>query len=133
VDHFKKVSLFLLLLLSNISCVHAEDIIKTDAAQLFQGEFDERYFEINHDFEKLRHILLHLVKTTGKMATYCEVKEHGKIEPDQSPLVNEVLPDLLFHALQIANYYHVDLGEKYAERIQFIKNRSNASRKDMTQ
>jgi hypothetical protein len=127
----KKLSLFLFLLMASISRIYAEDIIKTDAAQLFQSEFDEGYFEINHDFEKLRHILLHLVKTTGKMATYCEVKEHGKIEPDQSQLVNEVLPDLLIHALQIANYYHVDLGEKYAERIQCIKKRSSVSQTDV--
>lgn len=58
------------------------------------------------------------------MATYCEVMEHGKIEPDPAAMVDEVLPDLLIHALQIANYYHVDLGEKYAERIQFIIDRS---------
>lgn len=110
--------------------LYAEDIINTHDAQVFQRDFDEKYFEINHDFEKLRHVLLHLVKTTGKMATYCEVKEHGKIEPDPSPLVNEVLSDLLIHALQIANYYQVDLGEKYAERIQFIINRSDSSRKE---
>jgi NTP pyrophosphatase (non-canonical NTP hydrolase) len=103
------------------------DVINTVDAQLFQDDFDAQYFEINHDFEKIRHILLHLVKTTGKMATYCEIKEHGKIEPDTSALVNEVLPDLLIHALQIANYYQVDLGEKYAERIQFIIDRSSKS------
>lgn len=97
--------------------------MNTHDAQKIQEDFDEKYFEIKDDFEKLRHILLHLVKTTGKMASYCEVMEHGKVEPDSSQLVNEVLPDLLMHALQIANYYHVDLGKKYAERIQFIINR----------
>lgn len=103
-------------------------IINTHDAQLFQDEFDEKYFEINQDFEKLRHILLHLVKTTGKMATYCEVKEHGKTEPDAKQLIDEVLPDLLIHALQIANYYQVDLGEKYKERIQYIINRSSSKK-----
>ena len=63
---------------------------------------------------------------TGKMATYCEAKEHGK-EPDASQLVNEVLPDLLIHALQIANYYQVDLGQKYEERIRCIIDRFNKS------
>src|SRR5579872_885997 len=96
---------------------YADGVMDTTDAQRFQADFDDNYFEINRDFEKLRHILLHLVKTTGKMATYCEVMEHGKVDPDASQLVNEVLPDLLIHALQIANYYHVDLGEKYAERI----------------
>lgn len=112
--------LFLVLLPSFIYAM-----IPTHEAQSLQNEFDEKYFEINHDFEKLRHILLHLVKTTGKMAAYCETKEHGKKEPDPSQLIDEVLPDLLIHALQIANYYQVDLGEKYQERLQFIKERSN--------
>lgn len=94
--------------------------INIEIAQTFQKDFDEKYFEINHEFEKLRHILLHLVKTLGKMATYCEIKEHGKIEPDASQLVNEILPDLFIHALQIANHYEVDLGQKYMERLQFL-------------
>jgi len=87
--------------------------------QMVQHEFDEQYWQINAGFEKIRHIFLHLIKTTGKMALYCDIKEHGKIEPDPSQLINEVLPDLLIHALQIANYYEVDLGEKFAERTQF--------------
>lgn len=123
----KKIYLFLLLMLSFERYSDGADAMNTKDAQQLQESFDEKYFEINEDFEKLRHILLHLVKTTGKMATFCEVKEHGKIEPDPSPLVNEVLPDLLIHALQIANHYHVDLGEKYAERLQFIVDRANSS------
>ncbi|MGE0010159.1 MAG: hypothetical protein AB7F19_06515 [Candidatus Babeliales bacterium] len=63
------------------------------------------------------------------MATYCEVKEHGKIEPDPAQLINEVLPDLLLHALQIANFYENDLGERYMERMQFLIQRSIASHK----
>ena len=103
------------------------DDIGCQELQLFQKKFDEKYFEINNGFEKLRHILLHLVKSVGKVATYCEIKEHGKIEPDASQLVDEVLPDLLIHALQIANYYNVDLDEKYAERIHYIMDRSSKS------
>ncbi len=99
--------------------------MNTDEAQSFQREFDEKYFQLNEGFEKLRHIFLHLAKTTGKMAAYCEVKEHGKQEPDPSSMVNEVLPDLFIHALQIANYYSVDLGQKYDERIQQIIKRSS--------
>jgi hypothetical protein len=95
-------------------------------AQQFQREFDEKHFQLNHGFEKIRHILLHLAISTGKMASYCETKEHGK-EPDPQQLLDEVLPDLLIHALQIANHYDVDLGAKYEERIQFILNRSKAN------
>lgn len=99
-----------------------EDIASSDCAalQAFQKDFDEQYFEINHDFEKLRHVLLHLMKTVGKIAAYCEVKERGRTEPDSSEMIDAVLPDLLIHALQIANHYNVDLGEKYEERIKYI-------------
>lgn len=93
--------------------------INTEEAQVFQREFDSKYFEINEGFEKLRHVFLHLVKTSGKMATFCEAMEHGK-DVDPSQVIDEVLPDLLIHALQIANFYDVDLGEKYTERIQFL-------------
>lgn len=92
--------------------------------QKFQYEFDEEYFEINRDFEKLRHVLLHLMKSTGKIAAYCEAKEHKNKEASPNSMINEVLPDLLIHALQIANLYEVDLGEKYEKRIQFIIDRS---------
>lgn len=89
-------------------------------AQAFQREFDEQYFEINTGFEKLRHILLHLVDTTGKMAAYCEAKEHRNREASDMPMIDEVLPDLLIHALQIANHFQVDLGDKFDERIAWI-------------
>lgn len=91
--------------------------------QKFQKELDSKYFEINEGFEKLRHVLLHLMKTTGKIASYCEIKEHGK-DADLSPITDEVLPDLVMHALQIANLFEVDLGEKYADRVQFIIRRA---------
>ena len=91
--------------------------------QQFQKELDGKYFEINEGFEKLRHVLLHLVKTTGKIAAYCECKEHGK-EGDVDPITDEALPDLVMHALQIANLFEVDLGEKYADRVNFIVRRA---------
>lgn len=80
-------------------------------------DYDSKYFEINHDFEKLRHILLHLMKSTGKLASYCEIKEHGK-PADPIQITDEVLPDLYMHALQIANLFEIDLGTKYEERIE---------------
>jgi hypothetical protein len=96
----------------------------TKEVQQFQREFDAEHFQINEGFEKMRHVLLHLMKSTGKMAAYCEIKEHGKMEPNPKVLLDEVLPDLLIHALQIANQYDVDLGAKYKERIEFILNRA---------
>jgi NTP pyrophosphatase (non-canonical NTP hydrolase) len=118
----KYICAFLFLLLPNFSYAAFD----THEMQQFQREFDEENFQINDGFEKIRHILLHLMKSTGKMASYCEVKEHGKTEPDPAELINEVLPDLLMHALQIANQYDVDLGAKYEERIEFIIDRSKA-------
>ena len=91
-------------------------LIDTENAQKFQSGYDERYFQVNKNFEKLRHILLHLVKSVGKMATYCEEMEHGR-ESDSSLVIHEVTPDLLFHALQLANYYQINLGDEYELRI----------------
>ena len=91
--------------------------ISTVDAQKNQLDYDSKYFEINNDFEKLRHILLHLMKSTGKLASYCEIKEHGK-PADSTELTDEVLPDLYMHALQIANLFEVDLATKYEERIE---------------
>ncbi len=116
----KTFTLFLSLLFLGMSPAHAGEVIHTEDAQRFQQDFDGKYFEIHQDFEKLRHTVLHLMKTTGKFAAYCEAKEHGK-EPDASQLVNETIPDLLIYALQIANLYNVDLGEKYDERLQVLK------------
>jgi NTP pyrophosphatase (non-canonical NTP hydrolase) len=106
------------------SFLASEELTNLQEMQKFQKDFDEEYFEINTGFEKLRHVLLHLVKTTGKMANYCEPMEHGK-ETNPSQVMHEVLPDLLIHALQIANYYDINLGEEYNKRIQSIINRSN--------
>lgn len=107
----------------------SEELMNLQEMQKFQKDFDEEYFEINTGFEKLRHVLLHLVKSTGKMATYCESIEHGK-ETNPSQVVDEVLADLLIHALQIANYYDVNLSKKYDERIEFITARAEANRKE---
>lgn len=103
----------------------------TAAMQKDQREFDTQFFDKaycknDQDFEKLRHILLHLMKTVGKIASYCEIKEHGKpADPDE--LTNAALPDLYLHALQIANLLQVDLGEKYQERIAFLVERNTTS------
>lgn len=116
---FKKL---LFMSLVSFSFLSGEEL---DELQKFQNDFDEKYFDINDGFAKLRHVLLHLTKSTGKMAAYCESIEHGK-ETDPSQVVNEVLPDLLIHALQIANHYNINLSEKYAERIQFIIKRAES-------
>lgn len=119
----KTFSLFLSGLFLSIAPTHAGDAFNTEKVQQLQQSFDDENFEINEGFEKLRHTLLHLMKTTGKVATYCEAKEHGK-EPDANQLLNEALPDLLIYTLQIANLYNINLGEKYDERLQVLKERA---------
>jgi NTP pyrophosphatase (non-canonical NTP hydrolase) len=105
-------------------------VLDTHSAQISQNLFDDRFFDINEGFFKIRHILLHLMKTVGKFATYCEAIEHSK-EVDQAQLIHEVLPDLLIHALQIANAYDIDLGEEYAKRIQFLIERNQQQHKSI--
>lgn len=96
-------------------------------AQQIQAMFDETNWDINDGFEKLRHIFLHLSQSMGMIAKYVDVKEHGK-EPNSSPLLNEALPDLLLHTLQIANLYDIDIGDKYRERIEFLIHRNSMNR-----
>lgn len=120
--------ILMLMSMTNLATGDPKKIIETEPAQKFQTEYDDQYFEINQDFEKVRHILLHLMKTVGKAATYCEIKEHGKTEPDPSVLINEVTPDLLIHALQLANHFQINLGDKYSERIETIIKRIEAQR-----
>ncbi len=96
-------------------------------AQQIQAMFDETNWDINGGFEKLRHIFLHLSQSMGMIAKYVDVKEHGK-EANPSPLIDEVLPDLLLHALQIANLYDIDIGDKYRERIEFLIHRNKMNK-----
>ncbi len=109
---YQLLSLFLLS--TRLLCA---DKVSTLNVQKSQMDYDSKYFEINHDFEKLRHILLHLMKSVGKLSSYCEIKEHGK-PADPTQVTDEVLPDLYMHALQIANLFEIDLGAKYEERIE---------------
>src|SRR3989338_1574979 len=49
----------------------------------------------------LNHVLLHLLKSMGKIATALEAAEHGK--PFDQKMVQEVAWKLLVNALQVAN------------------------------
>ena len=95
--------------------------------QQFQAVYDEDFW-FNKDFEKFRHVLLHLMDNVGKMAKYCEAKEHGK-DPEIAKLIDEVVPDIFMHALQFANAFDIDLSQKYEERINHnIKRITSASK-----
>ncbi len=99
--------------------------------QVYQTEYDKDFFQINDDeFSKIRHITLHLMKTVGKMANYCEIIEHNLLaktlirnsDRAKDSVVNEVIPDLLMHSLQLANLFNSILGKSYFERVE--KNKS---------
>lgn len=49
-----------------------------------------------HGYE--RHVLEHLAKMLGKLATIVEQREHS-LDPDDSVILREIVPDLLFWAL----------------------------------
>lgn len=124
----KTATLYLsLLFLLIFARTHAGEVLHTEDAQKMQQDFDNEYFEINDGFEKLRHTLLHLMKSTGRIATYCEAKEHGK-SPDTNQMLHEALPDLLIYALQIANLYDINLGDAYEARLRVHKERVEEAR-----
>jgi hypothetical protein len=85
-----------------------------------QKEFDEKYFAINSpDFEKTRHILLHLMDSVGKLAAYCEAKEHNiNNQPSTTHLQEDVIPDFLLHSLQLANIFGVNLETNYFKKLE---------------
>src|SRR5438552_1503004 len=85
--------------------------------------FDREYFRNDQNFEKLRHVLLHLMKTTGKISAYCEIQEHGN-QGNRDELLDAALPDLYIYALQIANIFDIDLVSKYQQRLAFLAERN---------
>lgn len=87
-------------------------------AQEVQRDFDEKYWDVrNADaYLKLRHITFHLAIAVGKLSRYCERHEHGA-EPDAIVVREEVVPDLLIYALQLANLTDVNLKDAYRRRL----------------
>ena len=63
---------------------------------------------------------MHLTKTNGKLASYCEAKEH---KVNQEAQINfqffpEIIPDFLVYALQLANIFQIDLEESYLKHLE---------------
>ncbi len=63
---------------------------------------------------KLRHVSFHLTVAAGKMARAEERRDHGE---DVRGVVEEVAPDLLIYALQLASIRCQDLGSLYRQRV----------------
>ena len=91
--------------------------------QRVQAEYDSDYWEINQSpTEKIRHITLHVGKLMGKLATYSEVAEHGKELPTDQ-IQQEVIPDLMVYAAQLANIFNLKLEDQYRARLEGKKQR----------
>lgn len=67
-----------------------------------------------------RHITQHIAKLMGKLGTVTEKWEHG-FEPDTTQLKTEVIPDLLYYALNLAHAHNVDLEEAFLNRLDINK------------
>jgi len=119
----KKLFYSLLFCNSFFIAIYSAQTIQQRQAEFDVLYFDRDYFKNDQNFEKLRHILLHLMKTVGKISAYCEIQEHGK-SADVDELTNAALPDLYLHALQIANLFDVDLSKKYQQRLDFLAERN---------
>ncbi len=84
---------------------------------------NRRYTQLSQ-MDILKHTSFHLAKALAKISHVCEQDEHN-IHVPSSVIVNEVIPDLLIYAIQLANLYDVDLDQKYIERIQFVTHKYN--------
>lgn len=65
---------------------------------------------------KTRHLTLHLAKLLGKIGSIAERREHS-LEPDLTVLREEVIPDLLYYALSLAQAHGVDLQDAFLKRL----------------
>lgn len=90
--------------------------------QKIQENYDENYWELNLDeFEKIRHITLHMGKLMGKISGYCEEKEHNVLKNglvSTEKIKNEIIPDLLVYSLQLSNILKLDLETEYLNRLE---------------
>lgn len=96
--------------------------MNTQELQQIQAAYDEEFWQHKQPQAKIRHITLHMGKLLGKLSTYSEAIDHAESAPS-GQLREEVVPDLLFFALQIANLYELDLGKAYLDRMDLNRNR----------
>ena len=107
-----------------LSSMTLDDIMAT------QREFDVDYFSgAVDDAGKRRHVTFHVGILAGKLLRIEERADHGPI-PDEvySVLVEEVIPDLLVYASQLAAIAGVSLDDAYRSRLQRLKIRDGSDR-----
>jgi NTP pyrophosphatase (non-canonical NTP hydrolase) len=93
-----------------------------DLQQLLQ-EFEKQNWVAPRDSQSVtRHITQHIAKLVGKLGTVTEKWEHG-FEPDLTQLKTEVIPDLLYYALNLAHTHDVDLEQAFLNRLEINKDK----------
>lgn len=90
-----------------------------------QREFDHQHFtgapDDNLD-SKRRHIAFHVSILAAKLARVEERADHGSL--DLSIVREEVIPDLLVYAAQLADLTGVDLAAAHSERLEGLRRRA---------
>lgn len=86
-------------------------------------EFDKKYWVAPEGkVGGTTHITLHLAKLLGKIGEVTERWDHG-FNPDEDKIKEEVIPDLLIYAMQLAYLWDVDLESAYFKRQEHNKKR----------
>lgn len=93
--------------------------MELEQAQELQTIFDERNWAHEAGTDTTEHTLLHLIKDAGRIATYSEAVQHG-LEPSEDVLKEQVVGNLLMHALRLANNLGVDLEDALIGRMREI-------------
>ena len=94
-----------------------------------QQKFDSSHFTgASDDAGKRRHIILHLGILGGKLFRIEERLDHGALDRScRDVLIDEVIPDLLVYAAQLATLEGVDLETAYKKRLNCIRMRSQGA------
>ncbi|HLD00155.1 MAG TPA: hypothetical protein VJC39_00245 [Candidatus Nanoarchaeia archaeon] len=97
--------------------------MEIEELQKIQKEHDYEYWDHDsNELENIRHITLHVGKLLGKLAAYCEAHEHQRNFPTVQ-IKDEVVPDLLFYGLHLANMFNLQLDQQYLQRLKQNKER----------
>lgn len=90
--------------------------MRVEQAQELQTIFDERNWAHEAGTDTTEHTLLHLMKDVGKIATYSEAVQHGH-EPTEDELREQVVGNIMMHALRLANNLGVNLEDALVGRM----------------
>lgn len=78
----------------------------------------ERRYEDLTAHDVLRHDLFHLAKAVSKVAAWFEADDHY-VSGELQPILQEVIPDLIIYATQIANKFELSLDNLMRQRLYF--------------